>query len=291
MVDTARTFQAPNLTGVGTHTIAYQDWNSETPGIPVLCMHGLTRNGHDFDYLAKALSPGCRVIAPDMAGRGSSEWLGNKFDYHYGSYLADTIALLSHLNIKQVHWIGTSMGGILGMMTAGMYADIVKSLVLNDVGSMVPGAGLKRITSYAGSPQTFATKPEAETFLKEIFKTFGITSEEHWAHMIQYTLMQKSDGTYTFACDPDILLPLAHQTEWFKLIQDVDLSLVWQAVQCPVLVLRGAESDILTKATADEMAQSSGKKVTLVEFQGVGHAPALLEDGQIGVVVDWLKNQ
>lgn len=291
MVEHEKHFSAPNLGGMGTHRIAYLDWNRETPGIPVLCMHGLTRNGHDFDYLAKALSPGCRIIAPDMAGRGKSEWLGNKLDYHYGTYLADTMALLDHLGIKTVHWVGTSMGGILGMMAAGMYPERVKSLVLNDVGKLVPATGLKRISSYAGSAQQFTTKEEAESFLKDIFKTFGISSEDHWQHMLHYTLMQKADGTFTFACDPDILLPLAQQTDWFKMLQDVDLSFVWQSVACPVLLLRGAESDILLKSTADEMARDSGKKVTLMEFQGVGHAPALLEDGQIGVVVDWLKNQ
>ncbi|MFO1241920.1 MAG: alpha/beta hydrolase [Rickettsiales bacterium] len=291
MVDyTERSFRASDLSGLGTHRLSYLDWNEASPGIPVLCMHGLTRNSHDFDYIAKALSYEHRVIAVDTAGRGKSEWLANKLDYHYGTYLADAMALLDELHINEVIWIGTSMGGILGMMAAGMYPERIKALVLNDVGKLVPKEGLQRISTYAGKAHTFKTKQEAESYLKDIFRTFGISNEQQWAHLIQYSLMETPEG-YSFACDPDILLPLAHQTDWFKLMQDVDLSLIWQAVQCPVLLLRGKDSDILREDTAKEMAEDKGKNVTLIEFQGVGHAPALLDDGQISAVVDWLKKQ
>lgn len=283
-----------NLNATGSHRIAYQEWPRLASPLQgeqqqaVLCMHGLTRNSHDFDFLAAKLVSDYQVLAPSMAGRGDSEWLPNKLNYHYGTYLADTMSLLDQLHLQSVLWVGTSMGGILGIMAASMYPGRVKALVLNDVGMKVPKEGLQRIAEYAGSKHTFASQEEAGIFLKEIFSSFGITDPAHWDHLIRHSLTRQNDGTYILACDPDILVPMAHQTEWFKMIQDVDLSLVWYGVRCPVLILRGEESDILTKEIADTMA--AGKQnVTLVEFDGIGHAPALMNDQQTGIVAEWLK--
>jgi pimeloyl-ACP methyl ester carboxylesterase len=255
--------------------------------LPILCVHGLTRNGRDFDALAQALEPTHRVLCPDVAGRGKSDWLTAKANYHYGTYLADIVALLASQNIMQVGWIGTSMGGILGMMAAASNPPLVKWLVLNDVGSRIPAESLKRITSYAGNIQPFATREEGEAALRIIGRSFGLQTEAEWRQYIDATLEPMGDGRWRFACDPDILLPLKLQSEGFANIEDVDLSAIWNAVTCPVLLLRGADSDVLPADVAQSMA--ARENVTLVEFPNVAHAPALLNAEQILAVTNWVR--
>lgn len=256
---------------------------------PIACLHGLTRNGRDFDALAQALEPTHRVLCPDMAGRGRSDWLTTKANYHYGTYLADTLALLASQGITEVGWVGTSMGGILGMMAAASNPTLVKWLVLNDVGARIPAESLKRITQYAGNIQTFTTKEEGEAALRVIGRSFGLSTEAEWRQYIDATLEPGEDGRWRFACDPDILLPLKLQSEGFANIADVDLTAFWEAVTCPVLILRGADSDVLPYDVAQGMAQR--QNVTLVEFGGVGHAPALLNAHQILTVKRWIAEQ
>lgn len=274
--------QAPT----GSRRLHYATFG-ETGTLPILCVHGLTRNGRDFDALAQALEPSHRVLCPDMAGRGKSDWLTAKANYHYGTYLTDILALLASQSITQLGWIGTSMGGILGMMAAASNPPLVKWLVLNDVGARIPAASLKRITNYAGNIQPFATREEGEAALRVIGLSFGLQTEAEWRQYIDATLELTEDGRWRFACDPDILLPLKLQSEGFANIQDVDLSAVWDAVTCPVLLLRGADSDVLPADVAHSMA--ARENVTLVEFPNVAHAPALLNAEQILTVTNWVK--
>jgi pimeloyl-ACP methyl ester carboxylesterase len=256
---------------------------------PILCVHGLTRNGRDFDALAQALEPSHRVLCPDMAGRGRSDWLTTKMNYHYGTYLGDCLALLASQNIAQVGWIGTSMGGILGMMAAASNPTLLKWLVLNDVGARIPAESLRRIAQYAGNIQTYATKEEGEAALRVIGRSFGLQTEAEWRQYIDATLEQAPDGHWRFACDLDIMLPVKLQSDGFASMTDVDLSAFWDAVTCPVLLLRGADSDVLPSDVAHAMAQRTN--VTLVEFRGVGHAPALLNAEQILTVTRWIAEQ
>jgi pimeloyl-ACP methyl ester carboxylesterase len=256
---------------------------------PVLCVHGLTRNGQDFDALAQALEPTHRVLCPDVAGRGKSDWLTAKANYHYGTYLADLTALLASQNLTHVGWIGTSMGGILGLMAAATNPSLLRWLVLNDVGARIPGPALQRIAQYAGNMQRYASRAEAEAALRVIGRSFGLQTDEEWRQYMDATLEQAPDGHWQFACDPDILLPLKLQSEGFRQLTDVDLSAFWAAVTCPVLILRGADSDILPHDVAQAMAERPN--VTLVEFSGVGHAPALLNAEQILTVTRWISAQ
>lgn len=284
-------FDAPNLEGPeGTHRIAWLEWGDTSNQDILFCVHGLTRNAHDFDFLARALSTEYRIIAPDMPGRGDSEWLSHTANYNYVSYMMDCLALLEHLAVGHAHWIGTSMGGIIGMMVAVLHPGILTSLTLNDIGARVPREGLQRIVAYVSqTPASFASRAEAETRLREVVATFGLTTQQQWEHLFRYSIKESPDGQFRFAFDPNILEPVRQQTENFTQIEDIDLTEFWQAVTIPCLLIRGGDSDILTQAIADEMLAANPQSV-LKTFPGIGHAPTLMEDNQITVIREWLKS-
>lgn len=263
------------------HRLRYALWgDANAPA--VFCLHGLTRNGRDFDFLARTLEPRHRIIAPDMPGRGASDRLPDPMLYSNALYAADCLALMDAHGIAQCDWVGTSMGGIVGMMVAGMQPQRIRRLVLNDIGATISAMGLKRIAAYAGTAPRFATRAEAEAALKVIYAPFGIATEAQWRHLFDHSLAKQSDGSWGFAYDPAILQGLIAAPP----VEDIDLSALWNAVHCPVLLLRGGESDILTRETALGMAARPG--VTLHEFPGIGHAPSLLREEEIAVVVKWL---
>jgi pimeloyl-ACP methyl ester carboxylesterase len=268
--------------------IAVHEWGeAQNPNI-VLCAHGLSRNAQDFRFLAEALAPHYRVLCPDMAGRGESDWLVNKNDYNYMTYASDVVAILLHLGITKVDWVGTSMGGIIAMMLAAQQPLLVKRLVINDIGSTVSAQGLKRILSFVGSKTVFDTRAEAMQTLKTYLQPFGITTESEWEYMCDVSFKKTQNGNYQFAYDPEITKPLRDATELAgKEVTDIDLSMFWNALQCPVLILRGADSDILSRSTAEAMLKRPFV-TKLVEFPAVGHAPALLSANQIKVITDWL---
>jgi len=267
--------------------MAYYEWGDSSNPRVAVCVHGLSRNGHDFDRLAEALAPHFRVLCPDMAGRGKSDWLERKSDYNYLTYCTDVTALCEQLRLKDVAFIGTSMGGIIGMMLAAGQPGRIERLVLNDIGSIVSAAGLTRILNYVGSSGVFAGADEAMAHLKSILAPFGISSEADWQHMFAISFNPLPDGRYAFAYDPDINLPFREAVSKEGAITDVDLSAIWNAVACPALVLRGEQSDILTHATAQSMC-ARAIPTQLVEFKHVGHAPTLLDSEQIQVILDWL---
>jgi pimeloyl-ACP methyl ester carboxylesterase len=265
------------------HSLAYHEWPARD-GSPVLvCVHGLTRNAMDFLVLAPAFASGWRVIAVDMPGRGRSDWLKDPADYNYSTYVADLAGLLDHLGIGEVDWVGTSMGGIIGMMMAGLFPGRIGRLVLNDIGGSIAAAGLRRILSYAGGTRPYASRAEAEAALRANLAPFGIREEANWQRVFASSLVDETDGRTRLACDPAVVasLPLPED------VKDIDLWPVWERVHCPVLILRGAESDILTSETARRMRDGKNQ-VTLVEFPGVGHAPSLMEPDQIAPIVRWL---
>jgi pimeloyl-ACP methyl ester carboxylesterase len=268
------------------HRLAYHEWGApENPRV-LLCVHGLTRNAMDFSVLAETLREDWRVIAVDMPGRGKSDWLENAADYTYPTYLADIVSLLDHLAIPDVDWLGTSMGGIIGMMMAGFSPDRVRRLVLNDVGAWIPAQGLRRILSYAGKQMHFSSRTEAEGALRANFAPFGIRDEANWHRLFASSLVEDADGSVRLCYDPAIGASLTAQPE----VSDIDLGSAWEAVRCPTLILRGADSDILTRETAEAMCRQR-PGVTLVEFPGVGHAPSLMEPDQITPVEDWLNSR
>lgn len=269
--------------------LAYYEFGERNNPDVILCVHGLSRNGLDFERLATALSAKYRVICPDVAGRGNSDWLQNKNDYNYGVYCADIIALLLQLGIHQISWIGTSMGGIIGMMLAAGNPALIKKLVLNDVGSVVSAEGLMRIAGYVGTSGIFETAAQAETYMKSIMSTWGITSDDEWKEMMNATFATLPGNQFMLRYDPDISQPFRAALNASSQIQDIDLSAFWNAVHCPTLVLRGVVSDILSKKTA--LAMCAKLEVTVKEIKAAGHAPALLAADQIGLITDWLDNK
>lgn len=268
--------------------LAYRSWGDADNIRVVVCVHGLSRNGRDFDRLAEALAQRYRVICPDMAGRGESEWLENKAEYNYLTYCSDVLLLIAQLGVANVDWIGTSMGGIIGMMIAAQQPLLIRRMVLNDIGSVVSAEGLKRILSFVGAKTVYDNRTEAMGALKFYLAPFGITSDAEWELMFSNSFVPLPDGRFAFNYDPDITKSFREAaTATGGVIADVDLSAFWALVQCPVLLLRGAESDILSKQTAVLM-QKRLAPTKLVEFPGVGHAPALISGEQIRVITEWL---
>jgi pimeloyl-ACP methyl ester carboxylesterase len=267
----------------GFHRVAYTEWAGPVGAATVLCVHGLTRNGRDFDDLARALSRRFRVVCPDVVGRGKSEWLSHAADYGYPLYLADMTALIARLDVAEIHLVGTSMGGLIGMMLAAQKGTPIRRLVVNDIGPLIALEGLLRIATYVGADPVFADLAALEAYLRQVSASFGTLSDAQWRHLAAHGARRRQDGTLGRAYDPAI-------AEAFKTVKDdIDLWPVWDAIACPTLVLRGAESDLLRSADAAAMT-TRGPRARLVEFPGIGHAPALMAADQIAVIEDFLAS-
>jgi pimeloyl-ACP methyl ester carboxylesterase len=270
------------LSPAGFHRIVYTEWGASGDRPPVVCVHGLVRNGRDFDALAGALAGDRRVACPDVVGRGRSDWLPNPALYGYPQYCADMTALIARLGAEQVDWIGTSMGGLIGMMLAAQPKTPIRRLVMNDVGPYVTKAALERIAGYVTSHPSFPDLDALEAYLREIYAPFGPLTDAQWRHLAEHGRRHREDGTLGLAWDPALGNVFRDQE-----IEDVDMWPVWDRIRCRVLVLRGAESDVLTAGTAEEMTRR-GPLATLLTFPGIGHAPPLMAGDQIAVVRDWL---
>lgn len=272
----------PVLGPQGFLNLAYWDWEGP-PGAPVvICVHGLTRNGRDFDPLAEALSASFRVVCPDMPGRGRSDWLDGGDGYNFPLYLAVVAALYARLDVPTVDWVGTSMGGLIGMLFAGLSNAPVRRLVLNDIGPLLPKEGLERIAQTVGRDPAFASHHELEAYLRETYAGFGRLSDEQWAHLAAHSGRTRSDGRLGLAYDPRIGEPFQAGPA-----EDVDFWPFYERLQNPVLVLRGADSDLLRVRDAARMALR-GPGAQIIEFAGVGHAPALMAPDQIAAIRDFL---
>lgn len=267
----------------GTVWLAFMDFGERSRDRVVICVHGLTRNGRDFDRLAAAMARDFRVIEVDVAGRGRSGWLADKSQYTYPTYLKHMAALLDYRGLTQVDWIGTSMGGLMGMLMAAQPESPVRRLVLNDIGPFIPKAALERIAGPVGEDPRFRRLQDAADYFRRVYADFGVPDELGWSDLTLHSTTRQEDGTYALHYDPAI-------GDVFKAgIEDVDLWSVWDAVTCPVLVLRGERSDVLTRETAREMTRR-GPRAELVELPDCGHAPALMAEEQIKVVHDWLMS-
>jgi pimeloyl-ACP methyl ester carboxylesterase len=261
--------------------MAYVAWGRERGSgkRPVICVHGLTRNGRDFDRLAAALSAERHVVCPDVVGRGRSDWLADPTGYGYAQYCADMAVLMARLGGDEVDWVGTSMGGLIGMTLATQPNSPIRRLVLNDVGPFIPARALRRLSGYVGKDPCFDDLAGLEAYLRQTHATFGAIDDAGWQHLAAHSHRRLPDGRVGLAYDPAIGQGLAAATT-----MDIDLSALWQKVQCPVLVLRGAKSDLLLAETARSMAA----KATVVEIPGVGHAPSLMVPAQIEILRSWL---
>ena len=267
----------------GLHRMAYTEWGDPHNPKVLLCVHGLTRNGRDFDMLAQALSDEYRVICPDIAGRGHSDWLTCKEDYILPVYVADIITLIARLNVETVHWVGTSMGGLIGMMIASQPLSPISRLVLNDVGPKITVAALRRIGKYVGDTPRFTSHQEAETYLREICAPFGPLTDAQWKHITTHSTRIEPDGALTMAYDPGIGETFRHT----PVLMDIDMWTIYDQITCPTLVLRGGNSDLLEYSTLKAMEQR-GPHARTIQFPGVGHAPMLMARDQINAIRTFL---
>lgn len=274
----------------GFHRVAYTEWGDRASSRVVVCVHGLTRQGRDFDFLAAALAArDCRVVCPDVPGRGLSDRLPDPQSYGAPQYLADMTALIARLGVAELDWIGTSMGGLIGMLLAARANTPIRRLVLNDIGPFIPQAALQRIAGYLGADPLFADMGAAERYMRAVHAGFGPLADEGWRHLALHSV-RADPGGFRLRYDPAIAGP-------FRAAAETDAAMwpVWAHVRVPVLVLRGAASDVLTAETARLMAaggpDGTGPKARLVEFPGVGHAPALMDQDQIETVARWLAEE
>jgi pimeloyl-ACP methyl ester carboxylesterase len=272
------------LSPAGFHRVRYLEWGSNDGRPTVLCVHGLTRNAHDFDRLADRLARRYRVIVVDVVGRGGSEWLRDPVHYTYAQYQADITALIARLDVERVHWIGTSMGGLIGMFMASVPNPPLASLLMNDVGPIIPKAALQRIADYVGLENRFSSLEALERNMRKVHASFGPLTDDEWAHLVRHGHRLLPDGTFGLAYDPAI----AENVK--KGIADVDLWNFWDRITIPTLVFRGADSDLLVAATALAMTQR-GPRARIVEFAGIGHAPALMAEDQMAMIESWLAEQ
>jgi pimeloyl-ACP methyl ester carboxylesterase len=272
------------LSAHGFHKLAVHTWCSADPWQPsAICVHGLTRTGRDFDLLAERLSATRAVFCPDVVGRGASDWLPTAEAYGYAQYQADMTGIIARMAAPEVDWIGTSMGGLIGMMLAAQPGTPIRRLVLNDVGPFIPAAALRAIAEYVGQDPHFTDLDAARDYIRTVHAQFGDLTPAQWDHLTRHAIRPTPEGGFRLAYDPKIAAPFAETEQ----VTDVELWGVWDAITCPVLVLRGEDSQLLPAETADEMRRR-GPGAEVVTVPDAGHAPALMAAEQIEAIQSWL---
>ncbi|MDB1135593.1 alpha/beta hydrolase [Candidatus Anaplasma sp. TIGMIC] len=253
--------------------------------IPLICVHGIAGNCSDFEYLGTEVDSFC-VITPDIAGRGNSDWLNDYKLYNYDTYCSCILQLMQHLAIEKVNFVGTSMGGILGMHLASRAPHAINTLVLNDIGPYMAERPLQVLTQYLLRRPVFGDIAEARTHLEKSLRGFGIDKEEHWDHIVKH-YVTPCPGGYTLTFDPKIGTAL--EQELIPAGYIMDIWHIWNKIQCKTLVLRGEYSNVLTSDILRTMI-SSKIDVTALELKNTGHAPAFFTSDRIGIIVDWLTS-
>lgn len=274
------------LSPAGLHRIAYLEWGERENPEVLLCVHGLTRLGRDFDRLAQSLSDRYRVICPDVVGRGHSDWLRNPACYAIPQYVADMVTLIARLNVETVDWVGTSMGGLIGIALAGQDNTPIRQLVINDVGPRLGPAAIARIGSYVGQPVSFASIDEAVDYQSVTAAPFGLKTRDEWRELVTPALRAQGDR-FVFRYDPAIAVPFRTTTPEAAAAGEAATWALYDRIKARTLLVRGAESDLLTAETATEMA-SRGPRPSIVEVRGVGHAPTFMPPAEIALVRDFL---
>jgi pimeloyl-ACP methyl ester carboxylesterase len=267
----------------GFRRLAYAEWDGPAEGRVTVCVHGLTRNGRDFDWLAPRLARRGLVVAPDMPGRGESEWLADPADYAYPGYFADVAALIARTGADEVDYVGTSMGGIIGMYLASQAGTPIRRLVLNDIGAVVPAAALDRIAHYVGLTPDFADLDEVEAYLRQVQVGFGSLTDAQWRHMARFGHRRLENGRLALGYDPAIAAAFRGGTS-----SDVVLWPYYDLIACPTLVIHGAKSDVLLPDTVAEMTRR-GPRAAVFTVAEAGHAPALMDEAQIDAIDNFLS--
>jgi pimeloyl-ACP methyl ester carboxylesterase len=274
----------PCLSPKGLHRVSYLEWGDPRNRDALICAHGLTRNGRDFDELARALCGRWRVVCPDIVGRGQSDRLADPALYAIPQYVSDMVTLIARLDVEAVSWLGTSMGGLIGMALAAQAGTPVKKLVLNDAGPVISRSSLERIATYVGTAPAFPSLEKAEEYVRTVSAPFGPHSDAQWRFLAETWVRRNEDGSYAALYDPRIAeafkgsIPKEGNLEFWP---------VYEAVRCPTLVVRGERSDLLSRETAGEMGLR-GPKARVVEIRGVGHAPTFMHADQIAIVREFL---
>jgi len=279
--DQPRLHDVQCVTRAGLHRLAYREWGDPDNPRLLVCVHGLTRVSNDFDAFARAVAADYRVVCPDVAGRGRSGWLRDPMLYQLPTYVGDMVTLLARCNARTVHWFGTSMGALIGMLLAALPDSPIDRLILNDAGPVLGAAAIARIGTYVGDTPRFATIDEAETYIRRITAPFGAHTDAEWRFLTEVVLRRDGDA-WVRHYDPGLAVP-------FKQAPDTD-TLLWplyDAIRCPTLAVRGQHSDLLSEATHAEMALR-GPRATLVTIPDVGHAPTFLHADQIAIARDFL---
>ena len=283
----------------GEHRMAYWRWGEAQAPHVVLAVHGLTRQGRDFDQVAKALvqagQGNVQVICPDVAGRGKSEWLPESSLYQLPQYAADMLVLLQALHaahpVQTLDWVGTSMGGLIGMVIMGQpqlpLPTPIRRFVINDVGPSITWASLARMKQYVGQYGTYSDLQQAAQVLRLLFVGFGAVSDDVWLELSSHMVRPAPDGGLTLHYDPAIGLPLQALTEEGAKAAEPVMWALYDQIRAQVLLIRGEDSDLLTQETAQAMTER-GPKARLVQWPHVGHAPTLTEPEHIRVVTDFL---
>jgi len=267
----------------GLHRLSYLEWGDPANPRVLVCVHGLTRCARDFDPLAAALADHYRVVCPDMPGRGESSWLKNPMEYGQPTYVNDAVTLVARLGVDAVDWVGTSMGGLLGMALASLEGNPIRRMVVNEAGPLVAAAALERIGTYVGKAPELPSIEVAERYIRTISAPFGPHTDAEWRFLTEHVVRQKPDGTYRVHYDPALAVPFNAAAPH----KDIDLWPVWEQVRCPTLVIRGELSDLLSRETAERM-KASGPRAQVIEIPGVGHAPTLMQPDQIAMVRNFL---
>ena len=281
--------------------MAYWQWGDAMAAHVVVCVHGLSRQGRDFDVLARELvhraAGALRVVCPDVVGRGQSDWLQDAKLYQPFTYAADMLQMLGQLHaqapIRTLDWVGTSMGGMIGMAVCGQsglpLAAPVRRLVLNDVGPAVEYASIQRIAGYIGKTGRFDSLEQAADAMWAISTSFGPHSKEQWLDLCRPMVkpIESEPGMLTLHYDPAIGEMIRASTEESVTQGTQMLWSLYDQIRAETLLVRGAESDLLSTETARQM-QLRGPKARLVEFAGVGHAPTLVAQDQVDAVAEFL---
>lgn len=266
----------------GFHRIVYFEQGDPDSGDVLVCVHGLTRRGRDFDALARALAEGRRIVCVDLPGRGRSDWLPVASDYQPSTYVQDMAGLIARLNVESVDWLGVSLGGLMGMMLAAQPKSPIRRLIVDDIGGYIGAEALQKIAQAVGTDPAFTEKSEIESYMREVNTGYGPLTDAQWAHLAECAARQDESGAWRLHYDPKLAEPFRAGFS-----EPVALWPLWDAIRCPTLILRGTLSDILTAETATEMvARRPGTQ--LIEFPGIGHAPMLMSQDQIAAVASWL---
>jgi cobalt-zinc-cadmium efflux system protein len=272
----------------GLHKMAYTTWGDPTNPKVLLCVHGLTRRGSDFFALAKAMSGHYFVVCPDIVGRGHSDFLKNPMLYGVPQYVSDIVTLIARLNPKQLDFFGTSMGGLIGMVLAGMEQQPIRRLLLNDVGPRIEFTFISRLMSYLSKPVSFSSQEQALDYVNSLTQTFGRHSTEQLRQLNLPQLIQKNNE-WILHYDPKISMPFMSQNPMTAAAGELALWQSFDKITCKTLITRGAESDLLSLATVEEMCRRN-PHVGVVEIKDAGHAPAFILPEQIQVAKNFFLN-